>query len=217
MGLFNKIGTTLMAGVLLSGIIAPSSVSFAKGQTENSNQLSATTFNDQVSNNFSFTNKDEVIAEKADPYIQLNDGKLVLSNVGKSVLTTEEIGITNRLLTEINNEAQSSKAEIQTNSPYFVSLAKKKHHKGVTKVVRKGKYTITYISKSMLTKILKSGSIAIGAAPIPGKKIIVWFIKATLGIYFVWGSVPGGIWIKTRNLKSTNGTYRTVVVSWGWQ
>ncbi|MFT8638270.1 MAG: hypothetical protein ABF811_10045 [Pseudoclavibacter sp.] len=99
------------------------------------------------------------------------------------------------------------------NNSVAVSLARKHNYiNGVNKIKKSGKYTTIYISKHSARLIVEGSGIVIGGYT--GRALGVLLGLAGLGSR---EAIKGGIWIKTMNIEGTDGIYRTVVVSWGWQ
>ena len=112
--------------------------------------------------------------------------------------------------TTVGNTVYSISPE--TNSQIGVPLRAVKYKQGVSKVTQNGKYTTIYISKNDARDIVSGAGIVIGG--FSGKGLGVLLGLAGLG---TTRAIKGGIWIKTMNIKGTDGMYHTVVQSFGWQ
>lgn len=108
----------------------------------------------------------------------------------------------------ISNQPENYLSE----ATFSTSLKAKKYKQGVSKVVKKGKYTTIYISKSDAQDIVSGAGIVIGGYT--GKSLGVLLGLAGLGTR---RAIKGGVWLKTMNITGTDGLTHTVVKSFGWQ
>lgn len=108
----------------------------------------------------------------------------------------------------ISNQPENYLSE----SALSTSLKAKKYKKGVSKIVKKGKYTTIYINKSDAQDIVSGAGIAIGGYT--GRTLGVLLGLAGLGTR---RAIKGGVWLKTMNITGTDGLTHTVVKSFGWQ